>query len=183
MQQQGFPHSMQQGFPTRSASQPHAMFQREPVSSRQRWASATELPFDRRNEPLQHAQRGQHAQQNGNAHTDSAFDDNVHDFAAGMYQQQERHSQSGRTAQHTQLHSSCQHDDTARAGGGLGSKRSSSRGGHFPSPGPMFGCSSVRSSPVLNNSFIVPAQAVKPKKVDRVTRHRSKTTACLAEFM
>ena len=179
MHQQGFPHSMQQGFPTRSTNQPHAMFQKEPVSGRQRWASATEPPSDRRNEPLQHAQ---HAQQNGTAHADSAFHDNIHEFAAGMYQQHERHSQSDKTAQHTQLHSSCQHDDTERAGGGLGSKRSG-RGGHFPSPGSMLGCSSVRSLPVLNNSFIVPAQAVKPKKVDRVTRHRSKTTACLAVFM
>lgn len=182
MQQQGIPPSMQQGFPTCSTNQPHAMFQVEPVSSRQRWSSATEPPCDRCTEPLQHSQRAQHAYQNGTTHADSAFHDNVHEFAAGMSQQHGRHSQYDRTAQDTQLHSSCQHDHTDRAGGGLGSKRSS-RGGHFPSPGSMLGCSSVRSLPVLNNSFIVPAQAVKPKKVDRVTRHRSKTTACLAEFM
>lgn len=178
MQQQGIPPSMQQGFPTSSIIQPHAMFQVQPVSSGQRWASATEAQSDLCNESLQHAQ---HAQQKGTAHAHRASDDNVHEFAAGMYQQQGRHSQSDRTAQDAQLHSSCQYDHTTRAGVGLGSKRHS-RGGHFPSPGSILGCSSVRSLPVLNNSFIVPAQAMKPKKVDRVTRHRSKTTACLAEF-
>lgn len=49
--------------------------------------------------------------------------------------------------------------------------RRSSRG-YSPSPGSVLGCPSLRSLPVLNNSFIVPAQAAKPKKVDRVTRYR-----------
>lgn len=178
MQQQGIPPSIQQGFPTSSINQPHAMFQVEPVSSGQRWASATEPRSDLCNESLQHAQD---PQQKGTAHANRASHDNVHEFAAGMYQQQGRHSQSDRTAQDAQLNSSCQYDHTERAGGGLGLKRSS-RQGHFPSPGSILGCSSVRSLPVLNNSFIVPAQAVKPKKVDRVTRHRSETTACLAEW-
>ena len=41
-----------------------------------------------------------------------------------------------------------------------------------PSPRSVLGCSSQRSLPVLNSSFIVPAQAAKPKKVDRVSRYR-----------
>lgn len=49
--------------------------------------------------------------------------------------------------------------------------RKSSRG-YSPSPGSVLRSSSLHSLPVLNNSFIVPAQAAKPQKVDRVTRHR-----------
>lgn len=36
----------------------------------------------------------------------------------------------------------------------------------------VLGSISQRNLPVLNNSFIVPAQATKPKKVDRVNRHK-----------
>ncbi len=57
--------------------------------------------------------------------------------------------------------------------------RKSSRG-CFASPGSVLRCSSLRSLPVLNNSFILPAQAAKPKKVDRVTRHRYVCTYTLS---
>lgn len=53
--------------------------------------------------------------------------------------------------------------------------RKSARG-YSPSPGSVLRCSSLRSLPVLNHSFIVPAQAAKPQKVDRVTRQRFEHT-------
>ena len=66
------------------------------------------------------------------------------------------------------------HSQAAERGPGLGR---GSKGDYSPSPRSVLGCSSLRSLPVLNNSFIVPAQPAKPKKVDRVTRFRSATMA------
>ena len=50
-------------------------------------------------------------------------------------------------------------------------RRQGSRRHSAPEPS-VLGSGSLRSLPVLNNSFIVPAQAAKPQKVDRVARHK-----------
>ena len=167
-----------QGFPTSSNNEAHAMLQEEPFSnsnsSRQWWYQATDPPSDSCNEPLQHAhhaQQAQHAQQNGTAQAGRAPHEDVHEFVAGMYQQQERHGQPDMTAPDAQLFSGQEYNCTERVEVGQGSKRGS-RGGPSPNPGSVLGCTSVQNLPVLNSSFIVPAQPVKPKKVDRVTRYR-----------
>ena len=80
------------------------------------------------------------------------------------------------TAANDHLQDDWKCDDDERDGfaeHGQGPRRGSR--GVSPSPQSVLGCSSSRSLPVLNNSFIVPAQAAKPKKVDRVTRYRSAT--------
>ena len=50
-------------------------------------------------------------------------------------------------------------------------RRQGSRRHSAPEPS-LLGSGSLRTLPVLNNSFIVPAPAAKPKKVDRVARHK-----------
>jgi len=95
---------------------------------------------------------------------------------ADMHRQQDATAES----QHAQ-HDSQQQHDWKKDDSHSYSRRESSRYGDdcrkssrgcSPSPGSVLRCSSLRSLPVLNNSFIVPAQAAKPRKVDRVTRHR-----------
>ena len=170
-----------QGLSNSLNTQPHAMVQGEPFSrsSRLWWNQTTEPLSDRCNEPLQHAQHAQHAQQSGIDQAGRAPHEDVHDITAGMYQQQEGHSRPDLTAPYAQLRNCREHNHTDSVGVGQGPKRGN-RGGQSPSPGSVLGCSSVRSLPLLNNSFIVPAQPVKPKKVDRVMRYRSNTTAGLA---
>ena len=93
-----------------------------------------------------------------------------------MYRQQDATAES----QHAQHDSQQQHDweqddsysDSRRESSQHEDVCRKSSRGCSPSPGSMLRCSSLRSLPVLNNSFIVPAQAAKPRKVDRVTRHR-----------
>ncbi|KAL0033597.1 hypothetical protein WJX79_006452 [Trebouxia sp. C0005] len=74
------------------------------------------------------------------------------------------------------LAASLRHDDShsysRRASSQHGDICRKSSRGYSPSPGSVLRSSSLHSLPVLNNSFIVPAQAAKPQKVDRVTRHR-----------
>ena len=96
---------------------------------------------------------------------------------ADMYRQQDAAAES----QHAQHDSPPQQYDWKKDDSHSYSRRGSSQHGddcrkpsrgYSPSPGSVLRCSSLRSLPVLNNSFIVPAQAAKPRKVDRVTRHR-----------
>ena len=105
----------------------------------------------------------------------SFFSDGI-SGGADMYRPQDATAES----QHAQHDSQQQHNweqDDSHSDSRRGSSqhgdvcRKSSRG-CSPSPGSILRCSSLRSLPVLNNSFIVPAQAAKPQKVDRVTRHR-----------
>ena len=166
-----------QKFHTSSNSEAHAVFQGEPFSSsnsRHWWYQAAEPPSDTCNEPLQHAQ------QDGTAQAGEAPHADVYELMAGMHQQQGGHSQSDLAAPDAQLRNYQEYSCTEREGC-QGPKRGSG-GRQSPSTGSILGCSSVQSLPVLNNSFIVPAQPVKPKKVDRVTRYRSNTTAGLALF-
>ena len=95
---------------------------------------------------------------------------------ADMYRQQDAAAES----QHAQHDSQQQHDweqddshsHSQRESVQHGDVCRKSARGYSPSPGSVLRCSSLRSLPVLNNSFIVPAQAAKPRRVDRVTRHR-----------
>lgn len=87
----------------------------------------------------------------------------IHDF--------ERETEDAQTAADAHDWKYDDHEQDGFAEHGQGPRRGSR--GAFRSPQSVLGCSSLRSLPVLNNSFIVPAQAAKPKKVDRVTRYRS----------
>ncbi len=97
------------------------------------------------------------------------------DAEGDLLRQQDTAAESETESQHSgQQHgwkegSACnsQRESSEYRGGARGSSR-----GVSASPGSVLGCPSLRSLPVLNNSFIVPAQAAKPKKVDRVTRYR-----------
>ena len=102
-------------------------------------------PFSKSSRPDSNSQESVAAQPDHESHDPEAQSE---------WQQEDPH-------RHSQRQSSQQGD----------APRRSSRG-YSPSPGSVLGCPSLRSLPVLNNSFIVPAQAAKPKKVDRVTRYR-----------
>ena len=157
---------MQQAAYTSSTTQPHAAYQEGPFSSsNQRWRLTTDGMSDSYIKPRQHAPH--HGTASAGVNTDH---ENVQEPAGDMYHQQRRHSQSDLTASPAQLYDGQDYRQTEGTEGGQGPTRSSR--GHDPSPQSVLGCSSVRSLPVLNNSFIVPAQAVKPRKVDRVTRYR-----------
>ncbi len=99
---------------------------------------------------------------------------------ADMYRQQNATAESQHAQYDSQQRDDWKQDDShsysrresSQHGGGC---RKPSRG-CSPSPESVLRSSSLRSLPVLNNSFIVPAQAAKPRKVDRVTRHRCEHT-------
>lgn len=136
----------------------HAVFHDGPfTSSKQRWCPTLDHMPDDCNELLQRDEL-----HHGSAPAQQNVDD--------IYQQHDRHTPSDRTAQDAQQYNHRESSHTDDRTGGQGYK-SGSRS-RSPRVRSVLGCSSVRSLPVLNNSFIVPAQAVKPKKVDRVTRYR-----------
>lgn len=109
---------------------------------------------------------------------EASMSDPIHKPAADRQWKQDKHAhiQSNLDAEDAQLQDdwkqSRQRDGPERRLGPMGGSRG-------PSPRSVLGCSSLHSLPVLNNSFIVPAQAAKPKKVDRVTRHRCDVQAWL----
>lgn len=154
-----YPSTAQAQLHTSSTLPAHAVFQGGPFGScQQKWSSAVEHMSGNDNEPLQHDELN-----NGIAPAQRNVDD--------VYEQHGRHIQSDWTAQDaSQQHNHQESSHTQRTGGEEGAK-SVSRS-HSTRPRSILGCLSVRSLPVLNNSFIVPAQAAKPKKVDRVTRYR-----------